>query len=169
MSEKPIVSLLAAAARNGVIGRDNQLPWHLPPDLKRFKKMTMGHAIIMGRKTFDSTGRPLPGRTNIVITHRRDWKPEGVEVVHSIDEALALATGEEVFVIGGEDIFRQTIGRADRIHLTRIDEDFPGDTYFPEVDPAQWRLVAREDHAPGADALYAYSYLTYDRVDGGRK
>jgi dihydrofolate reductase len=157
------LSLLAAVARNGVIGRDNQLPWHLSPDLKRFKRLTMGHAIIMGRKTFESIGRPLPGRANVVVTRRDDWRPDGVVVAHSIEDALAQAVGDEVFVIGGEDLFRQTIGRADRLHLTRLDENFPGDTFFPEVDPAQWRLVEREDHGPDADAPFAYSFLVYDR------
>jgi dihydrofolate reductase len=126
--------------------------------------LTMGHPLVMGRKTFESIGRPLPGRTMIVVTRRRDYAPEGVLIAHSVDEALENAQSEEVFIIGGEDIFRQTLDRADRIYLTRIDQDFPGDTFFPEFDESAWRIVEREDHPPTEERPYAFSFLTYKKI-----
>lgn len=157
------VSLIAAVSANRVIGRDNQLPWRLPEDLRRFKRLTMGHTLVMGRKTFESIGRPLPGRSTVVITRQPDYAPPGVAVAHSVDEALARAQGEEVFVAGGEEIFRQTIGRADRLYLTWIHAEFPGDTRFPELDEREWRIVEREDHGPEGEVPFAYSFLVYER------
>jgi dihydrofolate reductase len=160
------VSLIAAMARNRVIGRDNRVPWHLPPDLRRFKQLTLGHLLIVGRKTFESIGcRPLPGRRMVVVTHQEGYAAEGVRVVRSIDEALALGRGDdEVFVAGGTEIYRQTLPVADRIHLTLIEEDFPGDAYFPEFDPAEWRLVEREDHGPTEDVPFSWSFQVFDRA-----
>ena len=170
MAVKPRITLIAAMARNRAIGLDNRLPWRLPADLKRFKALTPGHAIVMGRKTFDSIGKPLPWRSTIVITRRPDYAPPGVLVAHSLDEALERAreAGEpaETFVAGGEEIFRLAfeLGRGDRIQLTHIDQDFPGDTFFPEFDETAWRLVEREDH-PAADTTpFAFSFLVYDRI-----
>jgi dihydrofolate reductase len=160
------ISLIAALAANRVIGRDNRLPWHLPEDLRRFKRLTMGHALVMGRKTFESIGRPLPGRETIVITRQEGYAPPGVTVAHSVDEALAQARGDEVFVAGGEEIFRQTLGRAGRLYLTRIHAEIPGNTWFPDFDEREWRLVEREDREPAGEVPFAYSFLTYDR-DGG--
>jgi dihydrofolate reductase len=157
------VSLIAAVAANRVIGRDNQLPWRLPEDLRRFKRLTMGRTLVMGRKTFDSIGRPLPGRSTVVITRQPGYAPPGVTVAHSVDEALALAQGDEVFVAGGEEIFRQTIGRADRLYLTWIYAELPGDTRFPDFDEREWRIVEREDHGPEGEVPYAYSFVVYDR------
>ena len=160
------ISLIAAMARNRSIGIDNRLPWHLPADLKRFKALTQGHTLVMGRKTFESIGRPLPWRTTIVITRQPGYRPEGVLVAPSVDAALALAAREneeEVFVGGGEEIFRQTLEGADRIYLTRIERDFPGDTFFPEFDESAWRLVEREDHAAAGEAP-AFSFLTWDKI-----
>jgi dihydrofolate reductase len=158
------ISLIAAMAANRAIGLDNGLPWHLPEDLRRFKRLTMGHVMIMGRRTFDSIGkRPLPGRPTIVITRQEGYAAPGVTVAHSVDEALALAQGDEVFVAGGEEIFRLTIGRADRLYLTRIHAELPGDTWFPEFDEREWRLVEREDREPAGEVPFAYSFLTYDR------
>lgn len=158
------ISLIAAVAANRVIGRDNQLPWHLPEDLRRFKRLTMGHPMIMGRKTLDSIGgHPLPGRPTIVITRQEGYAPPGVAVAHSVDEALALAQGDEVFVAGGEEIFRGTIGRADRLYLTWIHAEFPGDTRFPDFDEREWRIVEREDRGPEGEVPYAYSFVVYDR------
>lgn len=158
------ISLIAAVAANRVIGRDNDLPWHLPEDLRRFKRLTMGHMMIMGRKTLDSIGgRPLPGRPTIVITRQEGYASPGVTVAHSVDEALAQAQGDEVFVAGGEEIFRQTIGRADRLYLTWIHAEFPGDTRFPDFDEREWRIVEREDHGPAGEVPYAYSFVVYDR------
>jgi dihydrofolate reductase len=157
------VSLIAAMAKNRAIGIDNGLPWHLPADLRRFKALTTGHTLIMGRKTFESLRGPLPWRTTIVLTRRQDYAPPGVIVSRSIDEALARAAGDEVFVAGGEEIFRQTLDRADRLYLTRIEKDFPGDTYFPELDESAWRLVEREDHEATAEIPFAYSFEIWER------
>ena len=158
------LSLIAAMASNRVIGRDNRLPWHLSADLKRFKRLTLGHTLVMGRKTFESIGRPLPGRSTVVVTRQEGYAPEGVQVVHSIAEALELAQGDdEVFIAGGGDIFQQTLPVADRLYLTIIEEAFPGDAYFPEYDESQWRLVDREDHGPTEDAPFSWSFQTLDR------
>jgi len=159
-------SLIAAMARNRVIGRDNRVPWRLPADLRRFKQLTMGHILIVGRKTFDSIGcRPLPGRRMVVVTRQEGYAPEGVLVARSIEEALALGRGDdEVFVAGGAEIYRQSLPVADRLQLTLIEEDFPGDVYFPEFDPADWRLVEREDHGPTDDVPFSWSFLVFDRA-----
>lgn len=158
------ISLIAAMASNRVIGRDNRLPWHLSADLKRFKRLTMGHTLVMGRKTFESIGRPLPGRSTVVVTRQRDYAPAGVRVVHSVEEALqASGTDGEVFIAGGGDIFQQTLPVADRLYLTIIEEAFPGDAYFPEYDESQWKLVDREDHGPAEDVPFSWSFQTFDR------
>ena len=156
------MSLIAAMAKNRAIGLGNGLPWHLPPDLRRFKALTTGRTLIMGRKTFETLKGPLPWRTTIVVTRRPDYAPHGVIVARSIDEALARAQGDEVFVAGGEDVFRQTLERADRIYLTRIEQDFPGDTFFPEYDESAWRLTEREDH-PATEKYPAYSFEIWER------
>ncbi|WP_164009551.1 dihydrofolate reductase [Pyxidicoccus trucidator] len=155
------LSAIVAMASNRVIGANNQLPWRLPADLARFKKLTMGHTLIMGRKTYESIGRPLPGRTIVVLTRRQDYAPEGVKVAHSLDEALALANGGEVFIAGGTDIYTQLMERVDRLYLTRISREFPGDAYFPEMDCARWRLVEQEHHPEGE---LPFAFLTYERV-----
>ena len=157
------IFLIAAMASNRVIGLENRLPWHLPADLRRFKQLTMGHTVVMGRKTFDSIGRPLPGRSNVVVTRQEGYAPQGVRVVHSIEEALRTSQGDEIFVAGGGDIFQQVLPVADRLYLTIIEEAFPGDAYFPEYDESQWRLVDREDHGPTEDAPYSWSFQTFDR------
>lgn len=158
------VSLIAAMAENRSIGIDNGLPWRLPADLRRFKALTLGHPLIVGRKTFESIGRPLPGRRMIVVSRRPDWAPPGVEVAHSVEEALQRAGDGEVFIGGGEKIFRQTLGRADRVYLTCIQKEFPGDAFFPELDGSSWRLVEKEDHAPTVETPFAYSFRVYDRI-----
>ncbi|MPZ62642.1 MAG: dihydrofolate reductase [Propionibacteriales bacterium] len=142
------VTIIAAVARNGVIGVDGGLPWHLPGDLPRLKALTMGHVLVMGRKTFDSIGRPLPGRTTIVVTRRPDWTAAGVEVSSSVESALARAAelGEQVFVMGGGEIYAQALRYADRLELTEVDAAPDGDTYFPSVDWTAWRETAREHH-----------------------
>ena len=161
------ITLIAARAANRAIGLDGDLPWRLPADLKRFKALTHGHPMIMGRKTFDSIGgSPLPGRWTVVLTRDPDWSAPGVEVAHTLDEALAMAqaTGDsEVFVAGGEDVFRRALDRADRLQLTRIHRDFPGDTFFPEFDESRWREVEREDHGPTDAAPFSYSFVVLDR------
>jgi dihydrofolate reductase len=166
---KPRITMIAAMARNRAIGIDNRLPWRLPADLKRFKALTTGHAIVMGRRTYDSIGRPLPWRSTVVVTRQPDYAPPGAMVAHSLVEGLERAReageSEEVFIAGGEEIFRLAfdLGLADRIQLTRIDQDFAGDTFFPEFDEAPWQLVEREDHAATADVPFAFSFLVYDR------
>jgi len=163
------ISLIAAHSANRVIGLDNGLPWRLPPDTRRFKRLTVGHTMIMGRKTFDSIGRPLPGRINIVVTRDAGWSAPGVLVAHSVDEALEMAGDCEIFVAGGAEIYRQTLDRADRLQITRIDRDFEGDTFFPEIDPADWRLVSREDHPATPEIPFSYSFLVYDRAEKGEE
>jgi dihydrofolate reductase len=149
-----MISIIAAVAQNGVIGAQNKLPWRLPEDLKRFKALTMGHTLVMGRKTFDSIGRALPGRKTIVVTRDRAWSHEGVAVAHSVDEALALAEGE-VFIAGGGDLYAQTLARADRLYLTQLDQPFDGDAHFPEIGK-DWRAVERERHD-------GFEFVTYER------
>jgi dihydrofolate reductase len=161
------VSIIVAAAENGTIGRDNRLPWHLPADLRRFKALTMGHHLLMGRKTWDSVGKPLPGRPIVVISRRPQKLPEGVRLAGSIDEAIAVARSageEEAFLSGGGEIYRLALaaGLVDRIYLTRVHHAFDGDAFFPDLDPAAWRLAAREDCPADERNPYAFSYLTYD-------
>lgn len=158
------LSAIVAMASNRVIGANNQLPWRLPADLARFKRLTLGHTLVMGRKTYESIGRPLPGRTMIVVTRQRDYAPQGVKVAHSVDEALALAQGDdEVFIIGGAELYAQTMDRLDRLYLTRIDRDFPGDVSFPEVDLSTWKLLEQEHHPASTPEALPYAFLTYER------
>ena len=159
-----MVSLLVAYARNRVIGKNNDLPWYLPADLKRFKELTTGQTVVMGRKTFDSiiarNGKPLPNRTNVVITRDSEYLAEGAEVVHTIEDALKGSA--EIFVIGGAEIFRQALPLADRIYATEIDADIEGDVYFPEIGSG-WREVAREPHQADEKNQYNYAYVTYEK------
>jgi dihydrofolate reductase len=150
-------SLVVAVARNGVIGRDNQLPWRLPDDLAYFKRVTMGHPIVMGRRTWQSIGKPLPGRTNIVVTHDRAFQAPGCVVAHSLEEAWrAAGQADEVCVIGGTSLFAETLPVADLIHLTEVEADVEGDTYFPAFDRGAWRETEVARHA--ADARHAYHF-----------
>lgn len=153
-------ALIAAVARNGTIGRDNALPWRLPEDLRRFKSLTMGHAMIMGRRTWESLGRPLPGRRHVVVTRDRGYRAEGVEVVHSLPEALA-AAGDDAYVIGGADLYAQALPLVDRLELTEIDADVPGDAFFPAFERGAWRETAREAHR-SADGL-DFAFVTLVR------
>ena len=159
-----MISVIVAVARNGVIGGDNSLLWHISEDLKRFKRLTGGHAVVMGRKTFESLGRPLPNRRNIVVSRRADYAPEGVEVAPSLEAALALfPPQEEVFVIGGGQIYAQAMPLADRLYLTTVMHDYEGDTRFPEWDSAQWRETAREYHERGEKFPYPFEYSDWER------
>jgi dihydrofolate reductase len=159
-----IVSMIAALARNGVIGRDNGLPWRLPSDLKRFKSITMGKPIVMGRRTHESIGRPLPGRHNIVVTRNPGYLSEGCTVVHSVDEALETAAGsEEVVIIGGAELYGQLLPRADRLYLTFIDQEFSGDTYFPKFDMSQWDEVLNEPVEPAENVPLSYRFVILER------
>jgi dihydrofolate reductase len=159
------IALIAAVARNGVIGLHGRLPWRLPEDLKRFRTLTTGHAIVMGRKTWDSIGRPLPERQNIVVTRRRDFTAPGGVVAHSLPEAIGLATlPSPVFVIGGEAIYRDALPLADLLFLTEIDRAFEGDARFPDFDRAQWRETSRESRRLDDDAGFAYDFASYSRL-----
>jgi dihydrofolate reductase len=156
------LSLVVAVAENGVIGQAGRLPWHLPHDLKRFKRLTVGHTVLMGRKTFQSIGRPLPDRQNIVLTRDPSFTAEGVEIVHSLDDALTHARGEEVFVIGGEALFREALPIADRIHLTLVHASVDGDVRFPLEALADWRLISDEHHPADARHAFAFSFRVYE-------
>ncbi len=161
------LTIIVATGRDRVIGLDNGLPWKLPADLRRFKRLTMGHHLLMGRKTFESIGRPLPGRTSVVITRNRRYRAaEGVHVVHTLDEAVALAerAGEdEAFVIGGAEIYALALPRADRLLLTRVHAHFDGDTWFPVLDESVWALADIEEHDPDQRNPHAYAFMRYDR------
>ena len=161
---RPPVTLVVARATNGVIGRGGTLPWHISADLKRFKKMTMGSVMVMGRRTFDSLPGVLPGRRHIVLTRDRNWSPPGAEVAHSVEDALALAGDEPISVIGGAEVFELLLPHADRIELTEVLADVEGDTFM--ADPrlnGRWREVAREDHAAEGETP-AFRFITLERV-----
>ena len=157
--------LIAALARNGIIGKDNRLPWHLPADLKHFKALTSGHAVIMGRKTWESLPpnfRPLPGRQNIVVTRNANYHADGATVTASLPAAIAATTGPQAFVIGGAELYAAALPLADRLELTEIDRDYEGDTRFPPRDPAQWRESGRETQTN--ESGLGYAFVSYARV-----
>jgi len=158
-----LITLIVAVADSGVIGRNNTLPWHLPEDLKRFKRLTMGKPIVMGRKTFESIGKPLPGRQNIVLTRETNYRREGIIVVHDADAALA-AAGEaaEVMIIGGSDLFRLFLPRANRIHLTRVHGDIEGDVMWPALDDT-WSVTEREAHAADERHAHAMTFEVWEK------
>ncbi|WP_078555661.1 dihydrofolate reductase [Bacillus alkalicellulosilyticus] len=161
-----MISFIVAMDKNNVIGKDNDLPWRLPADLAYFKKVTTGHAIVMGRKTFDSIGKPLPNRENIVITRNSEFTMEGCTVLHSIEEFLSLAKQreqEELFVIGGAAIFKELMDNVDKLYITFIDEEVEGDTYFPEIDQEKWELVSEEKGIKDEKNVYDYYFRVYDR------
>jgi dihydrofolate reductase len=152
-------------ARNGVIGRDNALPWHLPEDLRHFRAVTRGKPVLMGRRTFDSIGKPLPERINLVLTRDRGWRAEGVAVVHSVGEALERAhAAPELAGIGGADIFRMLLPLASRIYLTRVEAEIPGDTAFPPVDLSQWVELDSRKFAADERNAYAMTFMTLERA-----
>lgn len=164
------LAIIVAQAKNRVIGINNKLPWHLPEDLRYFKQVTMGKPIIMGRNTYESIGRPLPGRTNIVITRQNDYAPEGVRVVNSLDEAVELAESialingiDEAMVIGGAQIYEQALASAQRLYLTEVDAEIDGDAWFPEFERQEWSEVGREDFSAEGPNPYNYSFIVLDR------
>jgi len=157
-------SIVVAVARNGVIGRDNQLPWRLPDDLKYFKQATMGHPVIMGRRTWQSIGKPLPGRKNIVVTRDRDFEAPGCVVVHSLSDAWKAAEGaDEACVIGGTTLFEETLPSADVIHLTEVEAEVEGDTWFPPFDRGEWRETEVARHAADAGNAYPFRIVRLER------
>ncbi len=160
----PRLNLIAALGKNGVIGIDNRLPWRMPEDLKHFKALTLGHAVLMGRKTFESLGRPLPGRRNIVITRNAQYRPEGAEVAGGIEQALALCRdAAEVFFIGGADIYRQALPLVERLYLTEVDASPAGDAFFPAFDRSCWRESARDERRDEGGGL-DYAFVVYQRA-----
>ena len=159
------ISLIFAASENNVIGKNNQLPWHLPADLKFFKNTTTGHHIIMGRKTYESVGKPLPNRTNVIITRDTNYQADGCVVVKSMEEALNVAKNDvEIFITGGGEIFKQAIPVANKIYFTKIHHSFEGDSYAPQIDPLIWKEIKREDHMPDEKNKYAYSFIELIRI-----
>ena len=163
-----MLSIIVAKSINNVIGVDNNLPWHLSADLKRFKSLTMGNAVIMGRKTFESIlsylGKPLPGRENIVITRNNNYKAERSIVVHSIEEAIKKATKENVFIIGGAQIYKQSLDLVDRLYITEVQTEIDGNMSFPEICD-QWKKVSKEDHQADEKNEYDYSFVIYEKKD----
>ncbi len=158
-----MLSIIAAVAENGAIGKGNKLVWALPADLKRFRELTTAHTVIMGRKTFESIGRPLPNRRNIVVTRQKDYAPPGVEAAHSLEEVVQKTKGEpEVFVIGGAELYRQALPLSDKIYLTRIHKDFEGDVFFPELGP-EWKEVKREKGTVDEKNIYPHDFLVYEK------
>ena len=159
-----MVILIAAAAKNNALGKNNDLIWHLPDDFKRFKAITSGHYIIMGRKTFESFPKPLPNRTHVVITRQKGYQPEGCIVVDSIEKALAISPkNENVFIIGGGEIYTLGLPFAQKIELTRVHNDFEADVFFPEIDLKQWKLIEEEFHLKDEKHKYDFSFQTFKR------
>jgi dihydrofolate reductase len=163
-----MLSLIVAAASNNTIGKNNQLLWHLPNDLKFFKNTTWGSVVIMGRKTFESVNKPLLGRLNIVITRQENWQAENVTVAKSLDEAIQIATElhyKEIFIIGGGEIYKEALPKTDKIYLTRIHAEIEGDTFFPEINRNEWQLVSSVDFKADEKHLYDYTFEVWDRVE----
>lgn len=164
MEQEQTLTMIAAAAKNNALGKNNDLIWHISNDLKRFKRLTSGHAIIMGRKTFQSMPKALPNRTNIVLTNKKDFNAEGGVVVHSIADALALVKEDtQPFIIGGGEIYRLFMEYCDRIELTRVHHDFDADVFFPEINEKLWKEIEREDISASAEQPFNYSYITYEK------
>jgi len=160
-----MISLIAAMARNRVIGRDNAMPWHLPADLAHFKRVTLGKTVIMGRHTFESIGRSLPERQNIIVSRQEGYRAEGCMVVNSIDAALKAADSDEVMIIGGGQLYADMLHRADRLYLTLIDAELDGDTYFPDYEVYDWREIEHETHGPDEKNAHGYTFVTLERSE----
>lgn len=166
-SSRPVLSAIVAMSENRVIGKDNKLPWHLPADLKHFKEITTGHFIIMGRKTFESIGKSLPNRTNIVLSRDAGFNAVGCQTLGSIDEAITQAKNaqqDEIFIIGGAEIYRQLLPKVRRLYLTIVHNHFEGDAWFPELNPTEWREVSRERHEADEKNACAYSFVMMERT-----
>ncbi len=158
------ISIIVAMDQNSAIGKDNALPWHIPADLKYFKSITMGKPILMGRKTYQSIGRPLPGHENIVLTRDTNWHADGVTIIHHVDDVASLVQGgAELMVIGGAEIYRAMMDKADRLYITEVDLEVEADTYFPPLDGGVWRQVSREDY-PAEATIPAYAFVVYERA-----
>lgn len=160
------IAIMVAKASNNVIGKNNELVWHLPADLKHFKTTTAGHYVIMGRKTYESMGKPLPSRLNVIITRNKNYHVEGAVVVHQLEDAIDFARAQHqklVFILGGGEIYQQAIPIADEMFITEVDHAFEGDTYFPEIDMKPWTESERRDFAPDGENRYPYSFVKYSR------
>lgn len=163
---KPRVSLIVAMAKNRVIGINNTLPWHLPADLKHFKALTMGHHIVMGRKTYESIGKPLPGRTSVVVSRNRKLKIAGCIVAHTLEQALAVcAVDDEIFVVGGAELYVRALPIADKLYITEIQKDAQGDAFFPVINHDEWREISREMHSQQEPLPLEYHFTTYLRKE----
>lgn len=161
-----MLTLIVAVAENNVIGCKNRLIWHISEDLKRFKTLTLGHPVIMGRKTYESIGKPLPGRLNIIVSGQQGYSAEGCTVVHSLQEAIDAAKfNDQLFVIGGESIYRQALPLCDSIQLTRVHKAYEGDTFFPDLSPNEWQEVEREDFTEGKDFKHPFSFIHYKKIE----
>lgn len=158
-----ILSLIAAMSNNRVIGKNNTLPWHLPADLKHFKNMTLGKPIIMGRRTFESIGKPLPGRQNIIMTRDKNYHATGCTIIHSFEQIKSSTDAPEIMVIGGAELYTQLLSQAQRLYLTFIHADFEGDRYFPEWQTNQWQEISREDHLKDEQNNYDYTFVTFEK------
>lgn len=158
-----MISLIVAMDNNRLIGKENDLPWRLPADLQYFKQTTMGHTIVMGRKTFESIGKPLPNRRNVILTGNKDYHHEGVKVIHSVDDLMSLEEESELFVIGGATVYEQTMNVATRLYVTHIEEAFEGDTYFPEINSSVWKEVSKKQGIKDEKNPYVYYFTVYER------
>lgn len=162
---KPRLSLIVAMAKNRIIGAEGKIPWHLPNELQLFKSVTMGHHIIMGRKTYESIGRLLPGRTTVIVTRQKDYAVTGAKIAHTLDEAVAICAGDsEIFVIGGGELYRAAMPIADRIYLTVVEAEPPGDTRMPEFDAAQWQVSSTKRYHKDNRHAHDYRFEIHDRV-----
>ncbi|WP_144392219.1 type 3 dihydrofolate reductase [Pleionea sediminis] len=162
---QPVISLVCAMANNRVIGKDNEMPWHMPADLKHFKETTMGKPIVMGRKTFESIGRPLPGRRNVIITRNPKYHHDGIDVVNSVEDAITLLQDEpEIMITGGGNIYEQTLERADNLFLTFIDLDVDGDAFFPAFEHLNLEEKSREEHRPDEKNIHPYTFVNFSVI-----
>tara|TARA_B110000091_G_scaffold120858_1_gene130148 strand:+ start:1470 stop:1955 length:486 start_codon:yes stop_codon:yes gene_type:complete len=161
-----MITLIAAISTNNALGKDNDLIWRLPADLKRFKKVTSGHHILMGRNTFESIGKPLPNRTSVIITRNDDYKKEGCFIASSIEEAIAFTEGEDAFIIGGAQVYKQALENnyVDQLDITRVHKEFEADVFFPEIDRNIWKEISREDFQADEKNVYDYSFISYQKV-----
>lgn len=159
------LSIIVAIAENNAIGKENKLLWSMPEDMKHFREITSGHPVIMGRKTFESIGRLLPNRRNVIITREQNYKIENAEIKHSLEEAFDLFKdkNDEVFIIGGAEIYKQALPYADKLYITKIEQNFEGDAFFPEIDEKIWQETSREEHEPNEKNLYKYTFLVYTK------
>lgn len=160
-----MISLIFAMGRNNALGLNNKMPWYLPADFAYFKRVTMGHPVIMGRKTFESLGKPLPGRTNIVVTRNGGYAPEGCVIADSVEMAEQLVKDKDACIIGGAEIYKAFLPVADRLYITEIDHDFEADTFFPEIDYSQWKLVSSEPGIKDERNTFDYRWLVYEKID----